>query len=94
MMTVKIRKQLYIEPAQQAKLRRLAEATGQSEAEIVRRALDQYETGVSTRMPDRSAWQAILSFIAARSALALVESKRTWTREELHVRSESVDHDS
>jgi len=89
-MTAKIRKQLTIEPAQQARLKRLAEATGQSEAGIVRRALDQYVNGVSTPMPDRSAWQAILSFIEARAALSPVESKRTWTREELHDRSEPV----
>ena len=86
-MTVKIRKQLYNEPAQEAKLKRLAEAAGQSEAEVVRSALDRYVTDVRAPLPDGGAWEAILSFIEARAALAPVESKRTWTREELHDRS-------
>ena len=89
-MTAKIRKQLYIEPAQQARLKRLAEATGQSEAGIVRSALDRYVTDVHAPLPDGSSWEAILSFIEARAAQTAVESKRTWTREELHDRSEPV----
>lgn len=35
-----IRKQIYIAPEQEAKLKRLARATGRSEAEIIREALD------------------------------------------------------
>lgn len=35
-----IRKQFYIAPEQEAKLKRLAKAAGRSEAEIVREALD------------------------------------------------------
>ncbi|MCS7059359.1 MAG: ribbon-helix-helix domain-containing protein [Meiothermus sp.] len=35
-----IRKQIYIAPEQEAKLKRLARATGRTEAEIIRQALD------------------------------------------------------
>lgn len=35
-----IRKQIYLAPEQEAKLKRLARATGRSEAEIIREALD------------------------------------------------------
>lgn len=35
-----IRKQIYIAPEQQAKLKRLASATGRAEADIIREALD------------------------------------------------------
>lgn len=89
-MAAKIRKQLYIEPAQEAELKRLAKVTGQTEAAVVRSALDRYLTGIPSPVPDESAWQAILSFLETRSALALVESKKTWTREEVHRRSETL----
>ena len=35
-----VRKQVYLAPEQEAKLKRLARATGRSEAEIIREALD------------------------------------------------------
>ncbi len=35
-----IRKQIYLAPEQEAKLKRLARATGRTEAEIIREALD------------------------------------------------------
>lgn len=35
-----IRKQIYIAPEQEAKLKRLARATGRSEADIIREALE------------------------------------------------------
>ncbi len=89
-MTAKIRKQIYVEPAQEAKLKRLAEVTGQSEAEIVRTALNRYMADARAPLSAGGAWEAILSFIEARMALDLAESERTWTREELHERSESV----
>lgn len=35
-----IRKQVYLEPRQEAKLKRLAHSTGKTEAELIREALD------------------------------------------------------
>ncbi len=41
-MTGMIRKQIYITPQQDEALKRLAEATGRSQADIIRAALDQW----------------------------------------------------
>ncbi len=63
-----IRKQIYIERRQEARLKRLAKQRGVSEAEIIRRALDrELNTGSTTnvqRNPD--AWKQALEFMQSR----------------------------
>jgi hypothetical protein len=53
-------------------LRRLSQARGVSEAEIVRQAIEREVTGVSSLSPppDRAAWEEIIGFVEARKALA------------------------
>lgn len=60
-----IRKQLYLEPAQDQLLKRLAAERGVTEADVVRRALDR---GADSRRggalpPSEQAWQRALRFM-------------------------------
>ena len=58
---IMIRKQLYIDPHQDAALKRKARELGLSEAELVRRALDAVLTETTPAMPARpSVLQALL----------------------------------
>jgi hypothetical protein len=87
-MTVKVRKQIYIETDQEALLKRLAEETGISEAEIVRQAIDHHTRGL--RHPGHGhgmgAWEQERAFILERIAQGPVAGRRTWRREDLHER--------
>lgn len=79
-----IRKQVYIEPEQDAILKRLAQMLGLSEAEIIRRGIDQQTAAVPTGSRDLTAWQREKSFIAKRMAEGPVSSRRRWNRDELY----------
>ncbi len=80
-----IRKQIYIEPMQDALLKRRARELGMSEAELIRRCLDELERQVVTTPMDRQAWQDELSFIQRRAqAVTGHRERRSWTREELY----------
>ncbi|MCL4466221.1 MAG: hypothetical protein M1389_09365 [Chloroflexi bacterium] len=80
-----IRKQVYLEPAQEARLKRVAELTGQSEAELIRRALDQQIATLSVRR-NQHAWEAEKAYIQKRIRRGRLPGGRTWTRDELHDR--------
>lgn len=83
-----IRKQVYIEPHQEALLKRKARALGLTEAELVRQALEKHlRTGEGIR-PSLDAWEAEKRFIRDRMKLARGETrkKRRWRREELYDR--------
>lgn len=80
-----VRKQIYLEPEQEKRLKQQARALGVSEAELIRRGIGQV-----TRLPasvplDPKAWQDELAFIRkrARRRKALGQ-KRRWTREALY----------
>jgi hypothetical protein len=70
MTTNLIRKQIYISPLQQAKLRLLAKKRGVSEAEIVRQAIDREAEVTTTTEPaeGQSALEEIFRFAAERRA--------------------------
>jgi len=80
-----VRKQVYIEPEQEKRLKQRARELGVSEAELIRRGIDQV-TRVPAALPlDRRAWQDELAFIRKRARLRkALGSRRTWTREELY----------
>jgi hypothetical protein len=91
-MSEMVRKQFYIHKRQQMLLRRLSQARGISEAEIVRRALEREVTGTSTlSIPaDRTAWEEIVSFVEARKALDREGSEPyQWNREDAYTERES-----
>ena len=70
MTTNMIRKQIYLSPIQQAKLRLLAKKRGVSEAEIIRQAIDrEAEITTSTESAkDQSALEGIIRAAAERRA--------------------------
>jgi len=80
-----VRKQVYLEPEQEKRLKQLARELGVSEAELIRRGIGQV-----TRLPavvplDPKAWQDELAFIRKRaSRRKALGQKRRWTREELY----------
>jgi len=86
-MAVMVRKQVYIEPRQEATLKQLAKARGISEAELIRRAIDQHIGGSqrSPLPPDPAAWEQAYQFMLALHARGPIAGRRRmWTREELY----------
>jgi hypothetical protein len=79
-----IRKQVYIEPRQDASLKRLARMLDMTEAEIVRQALDRQAAALQPGMRDLEAWEREKAFIAGRMASGLVTTSRRWQREEVY----------
>ena len=77
-----IRKQLYIHKRHQLLLRRLAQARGVSEAEVVRQAIEHEAAGAARRPTanDRVAWEEIVKIAQARKVLASGESAYRWDR--------------
>jgi len=83
-MAQKIRKQIYIDPRQEQKLRRLSEKTGSSQAEIIRTAIDSLFNVSEKFTRDSKAWNAERAFILQLMGKGHVEGTRSWAREELH----------
>ncbi|HAF70686.1 MAG: Uncharacterized protein XD60_0838 [Acetothermia bacterium 64_32] len=83
-MGTKVRKQLYIEPDQEALLKRLSRKLGITEAEIVRRALAHLST-TGAPIRDLKGWEKEKEFIKKR-ARKKARPTQPWTREELHDR--------
>jgi hypothetical protein len=81
-----IRKQVYIEPWQDALLKRLARSRGMSEAEIIRQAIDR-EAGAPSAIPgkpDLEAWEEVRALIQAMVDQGPVAGKRRWNRDQLY----------
>lgn len=90
-MSRKIRKQIYIEPQQESALKRLAQRTGLSEAEVIRRAINEHlQTRRSSRpLPrDPRAWERAKKIMDKIMAQGPVPGERTWRREDLYDRWE------
>ena len=79
-----IRKQLYIEPAQERVLKRRARELGVTEAELLRRSLDLVETGPLEGRPDPAAWRLEKEYIRRRRRIRVPAGERGWTRDELY----------
>lgn len=85
-MATKISKQIYLEPEQEAQLKRLAGATGLAEADLIRQALNRHLSAQRPMRRDPGVWAAERAFISALIALGPVSGARTWRRDELHER--------
>jgi hypothetical protein len=85
-MTVRVRKQIYIEPEQEALLKRLAGETGMPEAEIIRQAIDRHAQSLRAPRRDLRAWAREREFIARLIEQGSVPGGRTWRREDLYER--------
>lgn len=81
-----IRKQIYIQKSQEERLKRVAEERGVSEAEIIRRALENELKRAGYRPAyDREAWQRLEAAIHEMDKLPPVpQKKRDWKREDLY----------
>jgi hypothetical protein len=82
-----VRKQIYINPHQDKLLKRLARQTHQTEAAIIRTAIEDYAQQSAKR---KEAWRQIEATIAQRMKLPAVESGRSWKREDLYDRDRST----
>lgn len=80
-----VRKQVYIEPRQDELLKRLASATGATEAEIIRQAIDQYAAQALTRERRLEAWERQRAFIQGLIDKGPIEGGgRTWRRSDAY----------
>ena len=91
MTTQMVRKQFYIHKRQDALLKRLSQARGLSEAEIIRQAIEREAAGVATQpiASDRSAWQELVAFLEARQEAVAGGRPYQWNREEIYAERES-----
>ncbi|MCI0441560.1 MAG: hemin-degrading factor [Chloroflexi bacterium] len=80
----KIRKQIYIEPEQDQMLKRQAKKLGISEAELIRRCIDQAIALTPSAPRDLEAWKEAKEFIKKRMSMSVPQTGRTWTREEIY----------
>jgi hypothetical protein len=85
-MTRMVRKQVYIEPRQEALLKRLARETGTAEAEIIRQAIDRQTKALLFPRRDLRAWQQERDFIRRLIEQGPVPGERRWRREDLYER--------
>ncbi len=85
-MAAKVRKQMYLGVEQERRVKRIAEGAGVSEAEVIRKAIDQYILSASPIGRDTSAWQAEQAYLIDLAAQGAVEPGTAWQREELHDR--------
>ncbi len=79
-----VRKQIYIEPQQDELLKRRAKELGVSEAELIRRAIDQIDRAPMALPPNLQAWEEAKQFIQQRMRMIVPQTGRTWTREEIY----------
>ena len=81
-----IRKQFYIHKRHQILLRKLAQAKGVSEAEIIRQAIEHEAASGDRRHipPDRTAWEEILATVESRKALSVQASLYDWDRQDAY----------
>jgi hypothetical protein len=79
-----IRKQVYIEPLQDAILKKRARMLGISEAEVIRRAIDEQTAFLHPGIRDLEAWEREKVFIAKRMADGSFPGDRKFRREEAY----------
>ena len=80
-----IRKQVYIEPRQEELLKRRSRELGISEAELIRRGIDQIaHLPLVALTPSQQAWEEEKTFIQQRMRMNVPQTGRTWTRDELY----------
>ena len=91
MTTHMVRKQIYIHKRHDLLLKRLSQARGVSEAEIIRQAIERETSGLPTQPTagDRSAWQELVAFLEVRQAAAVGGKPYRWKREEIYAERES-----
>ena len=79
-----IRKQVYIEPAQDSILKQRARMMGIKEAEVIRRAIDRQMALLGPGFHDLEAWEREKVYIAERMAGGSVSGGRKFRREDAY----------
>ena len=77
------RKQIYIEPNQDRRLRDLSRRHGKSESELIREGIDRI---LADPPLDRAAWERELAYIDSLIRKGPLKGGRTWKREDLYER--------
>jgi hypothetical protein len=85
-MTRMIRKQIYIAPDQNHRLKKIARELRTTEASIIRQGLDRLFTVGVHSIQDLNTWKQELSFIRKRARCGTPSPKRAWRREKIHER--------
>jgi hypothetical protein len=80
------RKQIYVDPDQDRRLRALSRRQGKTESQVIREGIDCVLKAPVPPSRKPLAWKEARAFIDRLTALGPVKGKRTWTREELHER--------
>ena len=86
-MATMIRKQVYLEPGQDVAVKKLAEALGTTEADIIRRAVDLLLSETERQHRAEAAWEGAQTLMEARAAQVMPNTaagERAWIREELY----------
>ena len=79
-----VRKQVYIEAAQEQFLKRRAKELGVTEADLIRRAIDALARTPAGPPFDPEAWTAIVESMEERARVPIGGTGRTWTRDDLY----------
>lgn len=79
-----IRKQVYIEPRQDAILKQRARVLGTTEAEVIRRAIDRQTDLLPSGFRDLEAWEREKAFISERMATGHISGARKFRRDEAY----------
>src|SRR3990170_1722012 len=96
-MSQMVRKQIYIQKSQEERLKKVAEARGVSEAEIIRRALDNEirRAGYRLAYDDEAMQRLYQAMLDMDKKPSVPPKKRDWTREDLYEeRMKRYDHNS
>ena len=86
-MATMVRKQIYLRPGQDSEIKRLAEARGATEAEIIREAIDLLLAEVARRRRADAAWEAAVALMESRAQYAVDGDRgpdRGWTRNDIY----------
>lgn len=85
-MAARVRKQIYVDADQEARLKRLAHASGQTEAALIRQALDRHLVIPVAPRRDPAAWSIERAFLDRLLAQPAPPAPRTWRRDDLYER--------
>lgn len=82
-----VRKQVYIEPYQETRLKARARLLGVTEAELIRQGIDSVLSGAGpAARRDLDAWAMAVAIMRRRLALPPLPGKRDWKREDAYER--------
>lgn len=81
-----VRKQIYIYQRQEAQLKRISDARGISEAEIVRAAIDREAQAITPTVfhPDPEAFEQLMKFFEQRKSMPSTGEPYRWSREDAY----------